>query len=67
MTVYLSAFAGAGAQFFTDDGEVLSGGKIFTYAAGTTTPQTTSSISWSLLLRPWTCLCHADAYPTPWL
>jgi hypothetical protein len=41
MTVYLSAFAGAGAQFFTDDGSVLSGGKIYTYAAGTTTPQTT--------------------------
>ena len=41
MTVYLSAFAGAGAQFFTDDGEVLSGGKIFTYAAVTTTPQNT--------------------------
>ena len=41
MTVYLSAFAGAGAQFFTDDNSVLSGGKIYTYAAGTTTPQTT--------------------------
>lgn len=41
MTVHLSALAGAGAQFFTDDGSVLSGGKIYTYAAGTTTPQTT--------------------------
>ncbi len=46
MTVYLSPFAGAGAQFFTDDNNVLSGGKIYTYAAGTTTPQTTyTSIS----------------------
>ena len=41
MTVYLSAFAGAGAQFFTDNGSVLSGGKIYTYVAGTTTPQNT--------------------------
>jgi hypothetical protein len=41
MTVYLSAFAGAGAQFFTDDGQVLSGGKIFTYTAGTTSPTAT--------------------------
>jgi hypothetical protein len=41
MSVFLSPFAGAGAQFFTDDGAVLAGGKIYTYAAGTTTPQTT--------------------------
>lgn len=41
MAVYLSPFAGAGAQFFTDDNVVLSGGKIYTYAAGTTTPQAT--------------------------
>jgi len=46
MTVYLSPFAGAGAQFFTDDNNVLSGGKIYTYAAGTTTAQATyTSIS----------------------
>jgi hypothetical protein len=37
-TVSLSPFAGAGAQFLDSTGNVLSGGKIFTYAAGTTTP-----------------------------
>lgn len=41
MTVNLSPFAGAGAQFFDDNGDPLSGGKIFTYAAGTTTPKAT--------------------------
>lgn len=41
MTVYVSAFAGAGAQLFDNNGNILSGGKIFTYAAGTTTPQAT--------------------------
>lgn len=41
MTVFLSILAGAGAQFFTDSGVPLSGGKIYTYAAGTTTPAVT--------------------------
>ena len=41
MTVYLSPFAGAGAQFFDDNGNVLSGGLIYQYAAGTSTPQAT--------------------------
>jgi hypothetical protein len=41
MSVILSPFAGAGAQFFTNSGNVLTGGKIYTYAAGTTTPQQT--------------------------
>jgi hypothetical protein len=41
MTVYLSLLAGAGAQFFTDGGLPLSGGKIYTYGAGTTTPAVT--------------------------
>jgi len=39
MAVNLSMLAGAGAQFFTDSGVPLSGGLIYTYAAGTTTPQ----------------------------
>ena len=41
MAVNLSALAGAGQQFFTDTGVPLSGGKLYSYAAGTTTPQAT--------------------------
>ena len=37
-TVTLSIFAGVGAQLFDDSGNVLTGGKIYTYKAGTTTP-----------------------------
>jgi len=45
MAVNLSMLAGAGAQFFDNNGNPLAGGKIFTYAAGTTTPQATYTTS----------------------
>lgn len=45
MTVYLSSLAGAGAQFLDNNGDILSGGKIYTYAAGTTTPAATYTSS----------------------
>jgi hypothetical protein len=41
MSVNLSPVAGAGWQFFTDTGTVLSGGLLYTYTAGTTLPLTT--------------------------
>ena len=45
MAVFLSPVGGAAAQFFTNNGVILSGGKLYTYAAGTTTPQTTFTSS----------------------
>jgi len=38
MSVTLSLFAGVGAQFLDNNGVILSGGLIYTYNAGTTTP-----------------------------
>jgi len=38
MAAYLSPVFGAGAQLFDNQGVVLSGGKIWTYQAGTTAP-----------------------------
>ena len=43
--VSLSIFGGVGAQFFDNNGNVLSGGKIYTYQAGTTTPLATYTSS----------------------
>ena len=44
-TVTLSIFGGVGAQFFDNNGVPLSGGKIYSYAAGTTTPLATYTSS----------------------
>lgn len=45
MSVFLSPVGGAGAQFFDNSGNPLTGGKLYTYAAGTTTPQATYTSS----------------------
>jgi hypothetical protein len=44
-TVNLSPIGGAASQFFDSNGVILSGGKVYTYAAGTTTPQATYTSS----------------------
>lgn len=40
-SINLSSFAGAGAQFFDNNGAPLVGGLLYVYTAGTTTPATT--------------------------
>ena len=45
MSVNLSPIGGAAAQFFDNNGNPLSGGKLYTYAAGTTTPLATYTTS----------------------
>ena len=52
MAVNLSPVGGVAAQFFDNAGNVLTGGKLYTYAAGTTTPQTAyttsaGNVAWS--------------------
>lgn len=44
-TVSLSIFGGVGSQFFDNNGNPLTGGKIYTYEAGTTTPLATYTSS----------------------
>lgn len=65
MAVNLSALAGAGQQFFDNNGTPLSGGKLYSYAAGTTTPQTTyTSVSGSTPLANPIILDSAGRVPT---
>ena len=45
MSVFLSPVGGVAAQFFDNNGNVLTGGKLYAYAAGTTTPQPTYTTS----------------------
>ena len=45
MAVLLSPVGGVAAQFFDNNGKPLTGGKLFTYAAGSTTPAATFTSS----------------------
>jgi len=45
MAVFLSPVGGVAAQFFDNNGVPLTGGKLYTYAAGTTTPAVTYTSS----------------------
>ena len=51
MAVFLSPVGGVAAQFFTNTGSVLTGGKLYTYAAGTTTPLTSYTTSAGTVAR----------------
>lgn len=59
MAVNLSPVGGVAAQFFTSTGAVLTGGKLYTYAAGTTTPAVTYTTSQGNI--PWTNPVVLDA------
>ena len=52
MSVTLSLFAGVGAQFLDNNGLPLSGGLIYTYNAGTTTPLATFTTNLGNVAQP---------------
>ena len=45
MSVYLSPIGGAGAQFFSNTGQPLNGGLLYTYTGGTSAPEATYTTS----------------------
>jgi hypothetical protein len=51
-SVFLSPIGGAAWQFFTDEGVVLSGGLLYTYLAGTTTPAATFTTAQASVTNP---------------
>lgn len=52
MAVNLSPVGGVAAQFFDNSGNVLTGGKIYTYLAGTTSPAATYTTSAGNIFQP---------------
>lgn len=52
MAVNLSPVGGVAAQFFDNSGNVLTGGKLYTYLAGTTTPAVTYTTNSGLIAQP---------------
>lgn len=52
MSVSMSLLAGVGWQFFDGSGNVLTGGKLYTYDAGTTNPRTTYTTSAGNIAQP---------------
>jgi hypothetical protein len=52
MAVNLSPYGGVGAQFLDNAGNVLTGGRIETYAAGTTTPQAVYTDATGITFHP---------------
>lgn len=52
MAVNLSPVGGVAAQFFDNSGNPLTGGKLYTYAAGTTTPAATYTSSSGVTAHP---------------
>jgi hypothetical protein len=63
MTVSLSILGGAGWQFFDDSGLPLAGGKLTTYAAGTTTPEPTYTDSLGTTPNPNPVILDAAGRP----